>query len=179
MNNYGEVKIDKMTITVFGANPGTYLPVKIMWDRIDVLDNEYNLLTSVPRAYTDKVQEVPWLEVFKGYIRKPRSVTHSQFSKMLPKELREYICVDDIHIRKERIAACINWISVYSIKEINEALVEAKGNLSASMITAVLHSINGHTSSYKCEVEENYTPEEIRKAPPSLDKYNLLTRVGV
>jgi len=179
VNNYGEVKADKMTITVFGAKPGTYLPVKIMWDKIEVLDNEYNLLTSVPRAYTDKVQEVPWLEVFKGYTRKPRSVTHSQFAKMLPRELFEYICIEDIHTRKDRIAACLNWIAVYTIKDINEALIKAKGNVSVSVITAVLHSINGHTSSYRCEVAENYTPEEIRKATPSLDKYNLLSRVGV
>lgn len=179
VNNYGEVKVDKMPITVFGAKPGTYLPVKILWDRIEVLDNEYNLLTSVPRAYTDKIQEVPWLEVFKGYLRKPRSVTHSQFAKMLPREIYEYICIDDIPTRKERISACVNWIAVYSIKEINEALIKTKGSLSASVITAVLHSVNGHTSNYRCEIAENYTPQEIRKATPSLDKYNLLSRVGV
>ncbi|MFL0248766.1 IS21 family transposase [Candidatus Clostridium stratigraminis] len=179
VNNYGEVKIDKMPITVFGAKPGTYLPVKIMWDKIEVLDNEYNLLTSVPRAYTDKVQEVPWVEVFKGYCRKPRSVTHSQFAKMLPRELYEYICIDDIADRKDRITACLNWIAVYSVKDINEALIKAKDNLCVSVITAVLHSMNGHTTSYKREVAENYTPEEIRKAPPNLDKYNQLSRAGV
>lgn len=179
VNNYGEIKIDKMPITVFGVKPGTYLPVKIMWDRIEVLDNSYKLLTAVPRAYTDKIQEVPWLEVFKGYVRKPRSVTHSQFAKMLPKELKEYICIDDIAIRKERIAVCINWIALYSVKDINEALVKVKDNSSVSMITAMLHTINGHTSSYKRDLTENYTPEEIRGTTPSLDKYDLLSKVGV
>lgn len=179
VNNYGEIKVDNMLITVLGAKPGTYLPIKIMWDRIEVLDNEYNLLTSVPRSYTDKVQEVPWIEVFKGYSRKPRSVRHSQFAKMLPRELYKYICIDDIPSRKERIAACLNWIGVYSVKDVNEALIKANGDFSISVITAMLHSINGHTAKYRCEVSENYTPKEIRKATPNLDKYNLLSKVGV
>jgi transposase len=179
VNNYGEVKVDKISITVFGSKPGTYLPVKIMWDRIDILDNEYKLITSVPRPYTDKVHEVPWTEVFKGYIRKPRSVTHSQFSKMLPKELREYLCVDDITVRKERIAACLNWIGVYKICDINEAIINSNDSSSITMITAMLHATNERISSYKCELVENYTPEEIKKATPSLDKYNLLSKVGV
>lgn len=123
--------------------------------------------------------EVPWLEVFKGYSRKPCSITHSQFSKMLPRQLYEHICIDDIPTRKDRIAACLNWIAVYSIKDINEALIKAKGNLSVSVIIAVLHSVNGHTSTYRCEVAENYNPEKIRKVSPSLDKYNLLSMVGV
>ena len=179
VNNYGEIKVDNMAIHVFGANPGTYLPVKIMWDRIEVLDNEYTLLTTVHRQYTNKIQEIPWISVFKEYIKKPRSVTHSQFSKMLPKELKEYICIEDIPTRKERLAACLNWIEVYSIADINATLEMSKDISSISMITAKLHDSKGHTSIYECNLVENYTPVEVRKATPSLDKYNALSKVGV
>jgi transposase len=179
VNNYGEVKVDKTSITVFGAKPGTYLPVKISWDRIDVLDNEYKLLTSIPRPYTDKVHEVPWNEVFRGYLKKPRSVTHSQFAKMLPKELREYLSVEDIEIRKERIGACFNWVTVYKISEINDCITKFKDNASVSLITSMLHILNGHTSSYKCDLNENYTPKEIKESLQNLDKYNLLSKAGV
>jgi len=178
VNNFGEIKVEKTPIKVFGAKPGTYLPVKIMWDKIEVLDNDYTLLCSVPRPYTKKVQEVPWVEVFKGYMKKPRSVTHSQFAKMLPKELREYICTEDMDIRKERISACTNWLAVYKINEINECLVRFKDTANISMITSMLHITNGHGYSYKNELNENYTPMEIKDTKTKLDKYNLLSKAG-
>lgn len=179
VNNYGEVKVDKTPISVFGVKPGTYLPVKIMWDKIEVLDNDYTLLVSVPRPYTKKVQEVPWIEVFRGYIKKPRSVTHSQFAKMLPKELRDYICIDDMDNRRERIAACINWLGVYKVNEINECLERFKNNSTVSMITSMLHIMNGHSYSYKNELDEKYTPKEIKESETSLNKYDLLSKAGV
>jgi transposase len=179
VNNYGEVKVDKTPITVFGVRPGTYLPVKIMWDKIEVLDNDYTLLASVPRAYTKKVHEVPWIEVFKGYIKKPRSVTHSQFARMLPKGIREYICIEEIESRKERLTACINWLRVYKIDEINECLERFKDNSTISMITSMLHIMNGHSYSYKNELNENYTPKEIRESGLSLNRYNALSKAGV
>jgi len=178
VNNYGEVKVDKLPITVFGIKPGTYLPVKILWDKIEVLDNEYKLLVSVPRPYTGRVQEVPWNEVFKGYLRKPRSVTHSQFAKMLPNELKEYISVEDYEARKERIAACINWTAIYKINEINDCIAKYKDNANVSNITAMLHMTNEHVSEYKCELTENYTPDVIKMASPSLEQYNQLSKVG-
>ncbi len=179
VNNYGEVKVDKTPITVFGVKPGTYLSVKIMWDKIEVLDNDYTLLTSVPRPYTKKVQEVPWIEVFKGYIKKPRSVTHSQFAKMLPKELRDYISIEDLESRRERISACINWLRVYKIYVISERLERSKDNSTISMITEMLHVMNGHGYSYKNELNESYTPKEIKESETSLDKYALLSKAGV
>lgn len=179
VNKYGEVKVDKLPIKVFGAKPGNYLPVKIMWDKIEVLDNEYKLLISVPRPYTNKTHEIPWQEVFKGYLRKPRSVTHSQFTKMLPKALREYLCIEDIVVRKERIEACINWANIYKITEISECISKLQNNSSVSAITTMLHTLNGHTSSYKCELTENYTPKEIKDAETNLEKYNILSKAGV
>ena len=178
VNNYGEVKVDKTPITVFGVKPGTYLPVKIMWDKIEVLDNDYRLLVSVPRPYTKKVQEVPWIEVFKGYSKKPRSVTHSQFAKMLPKELREYVCIEDMDNRRERISACISWLQVYKVNEINECLERFKDNSTVSMITSMLHIMNGHSYSYKNDLDENYTPKEIKVLKTNLNKYDLLSKAG-
>lgn len=178
VNNYGEVKVDKVPIKVFNAKPGTYLPVKITWDKIEVLDNEYNLLTSISRPYTRNVHEIPWIEVFKGYIKKPRSITHSQFAKMLPGALKDYVCIEEMDIRRERIAACINWLSVYKINEIDECIQKLKDNTSVSMVTSMLHLINGHTYNYKNELEEDYTPKEVREAGVSLNKYNLLSKGG-
>lgn len=179
VNNYGEVKVDKLNITVFGTKPGQCLPVKITWDKIIVMDNDYKQLTVMPRPYTDKVYELPWQEIFKGYLKKPRSVTHSQFAKMLPNKLREYISSEDILLRKERIYACMNWIAVYNLVQINEAISKLKNTAEVAVVTTVLHQINGHTLGYKNEFEDNYTPKEVKEIAPNLDKYNMLAKAGV
>ncbi len=52
-------------------------------------------------------------------------------------------------------------------------------NSTISMITAMLHVMNGHSYSYKNELNESYTPKEIKESETSLDKYDLLSKAGV
>ena len=179
VNNYGEIKIGKINITVFGTKPGQCLPVKITWDEIIVMDNEYNALTATPRPYTDKVHQLPWPEIFKGYLRKPRSTTHSQFTKMLPEKLRDYICIAEIVVRKERLEACSKWTCVYSVDQINESICKLGEHASVEAITASLHYANGQRLGYKRDFEDNYTPKEIKQLSVSLEKYDLLGKAGV
>ncbi len=137
------------------------------------------------RKLSDNAYEVYRLESIlvnnygevKGYIKKPRSVTHSQFAKMLPKELRDYISIENLESRRERISACINWLRVYIIYEISECLERFKDNSTISMITAMLHVMNSY--SYINELNESYTPKEIKESETSLDKYALLSKAGV
>lgn len=179
VNNYGEIKVDKLNITVFNAKPGQCLPVKITWDEIIVMDNEYNPLTIMPRPYTNKVHQLPWAEIFKGYLRKPRSVTHSQFTKMLPIGLREYITIDEIAIRKERLAACINWASIYNIDQINDSITRLKEHAAIEAVTSALHHANGHKMEYNADFEDNYTPKEVKQLSSNLERYDILGKVGV
>lgn len=175
VNKYGEIKVDNVDIKVFGVNIGTSLPIKVTWDKIEVLDNRYNIITSIPRPYTDKTHEVPWVEVFKGYSKKPRSVTHSQFTKMLPNELKEYISIENLDVRKERILACINWLNVYNIKDISACIGQYKHNNSISTITTALYDISEHSGIYKSDIIENYTPKDIKESSIDLCKYNRLS----
>lgn len=94
--------------------------VKIKWDVIEILNNEYKTISTVPRAYTGKIKEVPWLEVFKGYRKKPRSVIHSQFTRMLPLNIKEYITIENLDKRKDRINNFISYLHVYNINSISK-----------------------------------------------------------
>jgi transposase len=179
VNKYGEVKVDDTNIRVFGVNIGTNLPIKISWDKIEVLSTKYEHITSIPRPYTDKKHEIPWVEVFKVYNKKPRSVTHSQFAKMLPKELREYISIENLDIRKERILACISWLNVYNIKDVSACIGQYKNINSISTITSALYDSSEHNGIYKNELLENYTPKDIRKSSLDLNIYNQLSYGGV
>lgn len=178
VNKYGEVTVDKMPITVFNARPGDEMLIRIWWDKVEVLDRYYSILTTVPRPYTYKSYEIPWAEVFKGFQRKPRSVRHSQFTRMLPKTLQEYVTVDNIEERKERISALVNWSGVYSLHEIAEAIEQLKENATVSLITGILPVINGSLRQAKQGFEEEYTPPALKGTIPDLSRYNTLTKGG-
>ncbi len=79
VNLYGEVRFDRSNLPLVGAKPNEEVLLKIYWDHVEVLNNQYKLLATIPRPYTDKTIQLPWTEILKGLKRKPRSVTHSRF----------------------------------------------------------------------------------------------------
>jgi hypothetical protein len=89
VNKYGEIRTDKITAPLFRVTPGTEVMLRVWWDRVDVLNRDYVHISTIPRPYTRKTAEIPWHEVFKGLLRKPRSINHSQFVRMLPEKTRE------------------------------------------------------------------------------------------
>lgn len=178
VNKYGEVIADKMLIKVFSARPGDEMLIRLWWDRIDVLDQHYKVLTSLPRSYTSKTYDIPWVDVFKGFQRKPRGVRHSQFTRMLPPSIQEYILVENIDERKERLSALVNWCSVYSLNDITEAINRLKENAMVSMVTSMLPLINGTPRPAQQGFEEMYTPPALKGSAPDLARYNTLTKGG-
>lgn len=177
VNKYGEVQVDKTSITVFGTKPGDEMLLRLWWDRVDVLDCEYQVLTSVSRPYTAKQHDIPWAEVFKGFLRKPRSVRHSQFTKFLPDILRDYLCINDLQERKKRIAALINWSSIYTINEITRAIEQIDNNATITAISGLLSLLNQQIKTC-VGFPEPYTPEQMRGVIPDLARYNTLVKGG-
>ena len=178
LNKYNEITVDKQTINVFDAKPLSDVLVKIKWDVIEILDNEYNPISIVPRAYTGKTKDVPWLEVFKGFRRKPRSITHSQFAKMLPSNIKEYITAEDYEKRRDRINSFIGYLSVYQIDSIEKAIETLGQEAEANDITMLLHKISGHSTIYKNELDDNdILPESIQKSDMRLyDRLWMVTK---
>jgi len=179
LNKYNEITVDKQIINVFDAKPLSDILVKIKWDVIEIIDNEYNIVSTVPRAYTGKVKEVPWLEVFKGYRKKPRSVIHSQFSRMLPQNIKEYVTIDDLEMRKDRINNFISYLSVYNIDSIEKAINKLGQEAEANDITIMLHKISGHSTTYKNELDEKDVIIPIAKQKSDMHQYDKLGMVMV
>jgi hypothetical protein len=179
LNKYNEITVDKQTINVFDAKPLSDILVKIKWDVIEILDDEFNTICTVPREYTGKIKEVPWLEVFKGYRKKPRSVTHSQFTRMLPLNIKEYITIDDLEKRKERINNFISYLSVYKIDSIEKAIKELGQDAESNEITILLHKISGHSTSYKNELEDKDIIIPVTIQNSDMHQYDKLGMVAI
>ncbi|MBJ6360583.1 hypothetical protein ACFOQM_04560 [Paenibacillus sp. GCM10012307] len=128
VNKYGEIRFEGTTIPLVGlVPPGSEVFIQTFWDRLVILTNEHQQVCEVPRPYTGKTAEVTWEQVFANLLRKPRSVNHSQFIRMLPETVQAYVRVVDHAIRKERLQALAHWCSVYSIAQIASGVWRAYG----------------------------------------------------
>lgn len=139
VNKYGEIRVDEASIPLHGqAAPGTEVMVQLYWDRLAILNHRHEPILTVPRPYTGRSADIPWPQVFANWLRKPRSVTHSQFLKMLPVSLQSYASVTEPDIRKERLQALHHWSMVYTLEQIEEALHVQGLEQEISRITAFL-----------------------------------------
>ncbi|SFF45343.1 Transposase [Paenibacillus algorifonticola] len=139
VNKYGEIRVEGTAIPLVGlVSPGSEVLIQTFWDRFVIRTQEQQLVREVPRPYTGRTAEIPWTQVFMNLLRKPRSVTHSQFIRMLPKAIREYVGVADLTMRKERLQALAHWCGVYQMEQIQRVLEEAGGEATVTQLTAAL-----------------------------------------
>ena len=176
VNKYGEIQVDDAVIPLLGqASPGTEVMAQLFWDRIVVLDHRHEPMRTVPRPYTGKTADIPWSQVFAGWLRKPRSVTHSQFLRMLPEVLKTYVTVPDVDIRKERLQGLHYLSSVYTLEQITNALNMTGLAEDISGITAFLGMKHG-SRNVPASWSETLSPPGTR-TEPRLDRYDRLMGV--
>ncbi|MCM3294304.1 hypothetical protein M3661_30045, partial [Paenibacillus sp. MER 180] len=95
-------------------------------------------IQEVPRPYTGQTVQIPWPTVFKNLLRKPRSVTHSQFIRMLPDAMQQYVMVKELEVRKDRLQALAHWSDVYTVQQIQETLEQEGNEATVACLTAAL-----------------------------------------
>ena len=177
VNKYGEIRFDDVMIPLVGlVPPGSEVLIQTYWDRLVILTKEHKLVREVPRPYTGKTAEVPWSQVFSNLMRKPRSVNHSQFIRMLPETVRMYAGATDLGVRKDRLQALAHWCSVYSISQIAEVLQAAPSEATMEQLTAALSLVQGKRDIPTTWVETLSPPGA--QATASLQPYDRLMGVG-
>jgi hypothetical protein len=119
-NKYGEIIIDQTKVHVpRGYNYGQLTVIKY-WDRFKVISPYGEILYSDYRPYMNKKRDIPWSSILKAWLHKPRVVNYSRYSPYLPKRIFEYLKIDDLSIRKERIKWLIGLLANHDMNEINE-----------------------------------------------------------
>jgi transposase len=177
VNKYGEIRFEDTTIPLVGlVPPGSEVLIQTFWDRLAILTEEHLLVREVPRPYTGKTAEVPWAQVFTNLLRKPRSVNHSQFVRMLPEAVQVYVGVADFAIRKERLQALVHWCGVYPIAQIAEVLRTASSEATVVQLTAALGLVQV-SRDIPAAWSEKLSPPSVQ-AVASLQQYDRLMGVG-
>ncbi|MEQ7051071.1 IS21 family transposase [Paenibacillaceae sp. P-4] len=139
VNKYGEIRADGTTIPLLGlVQPGGEVLIQMFWDRLVILSSLHQRIREAPRPYTGQTAQIPWPQVFTNLLRKPRSVTHSQFIRMLPDVMQQYVLVKELEVRKERLQALAHWFDVYTVEQIQEALEQEGSGATVASLTAAL-----------------------------------------
>ncbi|MEJ8548530.1 hypothetical protein [Brevibacillus borstelensis] len=173
MNKYGEIRVDEMTVPLLGmATPGSEVLIQSYWDRFVILNGQHQQIREIPRPYTGRTMDVPWSQVCAGWLRKPCSVSHSQFHRMLPEILQAYVTVKDLTQRKDRLQALLHWFDIYTIEQIQETIAQLGQDTPVTRITAVL-GVKYGSRDLPVTWEETLSPPGTR-AEGSLQRYDQL-----
>lgn len=176
VNKYGEIRVEETTVPLLGMlSPGSEVLIQKFWDRLVILNSSHQLVREIPRPYTGRTADIPWQQVFANLLRKPRSVTHSSFIRMLPEALQHYLTVTDLDLRKERLRALTHWCSVYAIEQIQEAFDLLGSEVNVERITSILGMKYG-SRDIPATLQETISPPGTQ-AEFSLQRYNRLTGV--
>lgn len=175
VNNYGEVRFDGVGFPLFEVHPEEKVILKIYWDRIEVLNQNYKLIGNFPRPYTHKTADVPWDKVIHNLKRKPRSAPYSQFVRMMPSIVQEFILLDDLEIRRNRLYWLSNWLKQYSLDEVAMVLKQEDWNqaMFSDVVTHRLYALRHPivaTDEISIPGRPTYTPD--------LTIYDLLHKGG-
>lgn len=90
------------------------------WDWYKVITNDGEILLSDARPYMRKRRFIPWKEILKDWLKKPRVVGHSRYSIYLPTRIKEYLTVPSLALRKQRINELLTLLLTHDMNDIDQ-----------------------------------------------------------
>lgn len=178
INGYGEIRFEQTNFPILSLNPGAEVLLKIYWNHVEILDQNYQLVGKFSRPYTHKTTDIPWKEVIQGLKRKPRSVNHSLFVRMMPPIVQEFIKQDDLSCRKERLNWLDTWMNSDSLAAIATALTEEDWAQEA-LPDRMIHRLYAQRHPIcPSEFPESFSPPQARDYTPDLTAYDRLHKGG-
>lgn len=187
INGYGEIRYDATAFFLPDGKPGTDVLLKVYWDRIEVYNSAYRKLMQFPRPYTGKTVDIPWREVLRSLQRKPRSVRYSQFVRLLPVVVQQFIQAQDAASApdeiKLRLGKLSEWLIGYRLEEIAQALHSEwteRANTGAfyDRMTHRLYTIRNHQSEVPEILPTVSALPPVPRYEPDLNSYDRLHGQG-
>ncbi|CAM5218281.1 hypothetical protein UACE39S_04538 [Ureibacillus acetophenoni] len=119
-NKYNEFKLDQHFIHVPRARNYVQLYCITYWDKFKVITNDGEILLTDARPYMKKRRFIPWKDILKDWLKKPRVIGHSRYTPYLPTRIKEYLTVPSLALRKQRINELITLLVNHDMKEIDQ-----------------------------------------------------------
>lgn len=123
-NKYGDITIDQTKVHIPKGYNYNHLHLIKYWDKFKVISPLGEILYTDYRPYMNKGRKIPWPSILKSWLHKPRVINYSRYSNYLPGRIREYLSIDNLNLRKERLSVIISLLTTNDINEINERFYE-------------------------------------------------------
>ncbi|QHZ55913.1 IS21 family transposase [Brevibacillus sp. NSP2.1] len=180
LNKYRELRFETTTYPLPQCRALDPVLLKVKWDEIEVLsgDGEYRHLGTLPRPYTEKAIPIEWTDVFEGYLRKPRMVMYSDLARFMPASVRRFVQVEDIDLRKSRVALIRRLLDTHQMSDMGAALDTLAGHFDPD--TVLEHALYAmkHPEFHPKPFAEAHTPMEIHGHTPDLRQYDAILGVS-
>jgi len=123
-NKYSEIRIDGKLIHVPKSYHYSKLHLIQYWDYYKVVSPNGEVLCKNPRPYMNETREIPWHSILQQWRHKPRSIVYSRYFSYLPGRIAEYLKIESMNLRKERVAWLLSLIINHDMQEIDNQFYE-------------------------------------------------------
>lgn len=120
VNAYNEIKIDDTVLHIPKGKNHIQLFLVLTWNEYQVVTPDGEVIAEGLRPYMNKRKLLPWKEIFKSWILKPRVVEYSRYRRYLPGRIKDYLDIPSNHVRKQRLEQVLSLLTRYELEEINE-----------------------------------------------------------
>jgi transposase len=167
-NNYGKVNVDKKIYSTSPRFAQRNVWVKKTYNKVEILDEDYNRVVTHPRLYGHKKESMIWPPYLKLMAKRPMAIKYTSFYRQLPVDWQDYLtkCT-----REEKQAA---------LRLLAELLKERDLNCATKALMAA--SKYGHPSTDSIKqvfvqiVKGRGLQKPLNYAPPSLPAMPVINR---
>ncbi|WP_031306277.1 IS21 family transposase [Brevibacillus panacihumi] len=176
-NGYGEVLIDQKTVKIPSIRSHERVWVKYWWDKVDVLNDSYEVLITLPRGYMDESVPVDLQTLLQPLYSKPKALDYSSVLAFLPSQTKGFLQSVEGKSRKTRIGWIIRMLKTYQIEEIERCLTQEDQD-DVSRLEHVLYRLR-HPEIIPAPMKDSRTPSVFVGYQPDLTRYDQLQRTEV
>jgi transposase len=176
-NGYGEVIIDQKIVKVPSIRSHERVWLKYWWSKVDVLNDDYEVLITLPRGYMDESIPVDLQALLQPLHSKPKALDYSSVLAFLPNQTKAFLQSVEGKSRKARIGWIIRMLKTYQIEEIEKCLTH-ENNDDINRLEHALYRLH-HPELIQTPMADSRTPSVLVGYQPDLTRYDQLQRTEV
>lgn len=173
-NGYGEVLIDQKMVKVPSIRSHERVWLKYWWSKVDVLNDNYEVLITLPRGYMDESIPVDLQALLQPLHSKPEALDYSSVLAFLPNQTKAFLQSVEGKSRKARIGWIIRMLKTYQIEEIENCLTHENTD-DINRLEHALYRLH-HPERIQTPMIDSRTPSVFVGYQPDLTRYDQLQR---
>lgn len=175
INKYGKLKFETNSYSVSPKRASSEVWVKATYDKVHILDNEYNLIISHERIYGKNKESMKWLPYLELMSKRPTATKYTSFYDELPGNWKGYIKNIGYDEKKEALKMLSQILETHNLDTAEKVLAHnlENGVESPKSLLATYYHMTESKKMYKT-IELHKTVPEVTEIDVNLNEYDSL-----